>query len=118
MTTGAMQPLVDALRAAFASAMASGEIDVTHDAEADEVEVQADDWTLYIAGWPPTAAWFALDDDPVSDAEQREALRVALSRGGLAALRDADARLDGALATTLAASGDPLSMTLASRLRE
>lgn len=110
--------LLAALRAAFAAALKSGEVDIADDAAADEVDVFADDWTLHLEGWPLTTAWFALDDDPVSPAEQRAALAAALSRGGLAALRDADARLDGALTATLAESGDTLSMTLAATLRE
>ena len=119
MTTGVAtppEPLLAALRGAFAAALKSGEVDVVEDATAGEVEILADDWTLHLEGWPLTTAWFALDDDPVSPAEQRAALTAALSRGGLAALRDADTRLAGALTAALAASDDPLSATLASLL--
>jgi len=111
-------PLVAALRTAFAAALKSGEVDIADDAATAEVDVFADDWTLHLEGWPLTTAWFVLDDDPVSPAEQRAARAAALSRGGLAALHDADARLDGALTAALAESGDALSVTLASLLRE
>jgi hypothetical protein len=116
--TSERAPLLDALREAFTTSLTSGEVDVVEDAAAGEVEVIADDWTLHLEGWPLTAAWFALDDDPASPAEQRAALSAALSRGGLPALRDADDRLDGALTSALASSGDALSVTLTTLLRE
>jgi hypothetical protein len=116
--TSEREPLLAALRDAFTTSLTSGEVDVVEDAAAGEVEVIADDWTLHLEGWPLTAAWFALDDDPASPAEQRAALSAALSRGGLPALRDADARLDGALTSALASSGDALSVTLTMLLRE
>lgn len=109
--------LLAALRAAFAAALKSGEVDLSEDVTAGEVDIFADDWTLHLEGWPLTTAWFALDDDVVSPVEQRAALSAALSRGGLAALRDADARLAGALTDALASSDDSLSATLAAMLR-
>lgn len=112
------EPLLAALRGAFAAALKSGEVDVVDNTTAGEVEILADDWTLHLEGWPLTTAWFALDDDPISPAEQRATLAAALSRGGLAALRDADARLAGALTTALAASGDSLSISLVALLHE
>ena len=114
----ALSPLLAALREAFAAALSSGEVDLAEDAASGEVDLFADDWTLHLEGWPLTAAWFALDDDPASPVEQRAALTAALSRGGLAAFREADARLGSALSTALAASDDPLSIALATLLRE
>ena len=72
--TSERTPILAALRAAFTTALTSGEVDVVENAAAGEVEVIADDWTLHLEGWPLTAAWFALDDDPASPAEQRAAL--------------------------------------------
>ena len=113
-----LSPLLAVLRGAFAAALTSGEVDLAEDASSGEVDIFADDWTLHLEGWPLTAAWFALDDDPTSPVEQRAALTAALSRGGLAAFREVDDRLGGALSTTLAASGDPLSIALSTLLRE
>ncbi len=116
--TTALSPLLAALREAFAVALSSGEVDLAENAASGEVDLFADDWTLHLEDWPLTTAWFALDDDPTSPAEQRAALTAALSRGGLTALRAADDRLGGTLSTALDASGDPLSIALATLLRD
>lgn len=106
-------PLAGMLQAAFADPIARGEIDVVVTPGANEVEVQADDWTLVFEGWPLRAAWIALDESPASEAEQRMALDAVIGSLELAALRDADRQLEGGLTGALAASGDPLSEALA-----
>jgi hypothetical protein len=110
-------PLTEAVRRAFAAMVDTGTVDVVPQDEPDgdevEVEAQADDWSLYVKGWPPTVAWIALDEEGASLAEQREQLTRALGTRGLAALRTLDRDTDGALLDRLAHGGDPLSATLA-----
>lgn len=109
-------PLVDALQDAFSELCEAGEIDVVTLEVSNEVEVQADAWTLQVTGWPVASAFIALDEEPVSLAERRHALDAAIDTRHLAALRHADAVLDGAIARGLEASGDPLSTLLAGAL--
>ena len=108
------------LQHAFAALIETGEIDITTppDAGEDETEVQADDWTLHLEGWPVVIAWIAIDHEPDSGAEQRSALEATLDHREQAALRDADRRLEGALVACLRASGDELSIRLADLLAE
>lgn len=111
-------PLARMLHAAFADLIARGEVDVVETPEDNAVEVQADDWTLVFEDWPLARAWIALDESPASEVEQSLALDSALGSLELAALRDADQQLEGALTGALADSGDSLSQALALRLGE
>ncbi len=113
-------PLIDALHLAFAALIETGEIDITTppDAGEDETEVQADDWTLHLEGWPIATAWIAIDQEPESAVAQQAALATTFDHRELAALRDADRRLEGALVTHLRTSGDELSARLAEWLTE
>lgn len=106
-------PLVEILTGAFAHLIERGDADVAVMPEADEFEVQGDDWTLHLEGWPLGIAWIALDEGPSSQAERLAALDAALGSTELAAFRDADRRLQGALIAALADSGDGLSQSLA-----
>lgn len=108
-------PLVDILQRAFAALSERGDVDVvaTGSTPNIEAEVQGDAWTLHAEGWPVGIAWIALDETPVSAAEQVAALDAALGAQELAALRDADHQLDGGLHIALTGSGDGLSQTLA-----
>jgi hypothetical protein len=63
-----------------------------------------------------TTGFIALDDEPATDRERRAALDAALDSRHLAALRQLDRALDGALAAVLADSGDALSSLLVSVL--
>ena len=114
--------LPEALRRAFAVMIETGTVDVVPQDEAGDVETeaeaQADDWTLYVKGWPPKVAWIALDEEGASLAEQREQLTRALGTRGLAALRALDRETEGSLVERLANSGDPLSATLAGLIAE
>lgn len=105
-------PLVEILNAAFTALIERGDLDVAVMQEANEFEVQGDDWTLHLEGWPLTVAWIALDENPSSQSERLAALDTALGPPELAALRDADRRLKGALTAALVDSGDGLSQTL------
>ncbi len=102
------------LQLAFATLIETGEIDIATapDIEAGETEVQADDWTLHLEGWPIAMAWIAIDHEP-DPAEHRAALDATLDHRELAAMRDADRHLEGALVARLRASGDELSSRLA-----
>ena len=113
-------PPRDALQLAFAALIETGEINLATppDAGKDETEVQADDWTLHLEGWPITIAWIAVDQEPDSAAEQRAVLDATFDHRSREALRDADRRLEGALVARLRTSGDELSARLADLLAE
>ena len=116
---GADHPLVSALQEAFATLVEDGSVDIVpvDDTDQNGVEVQADDWTLFVDGWPVTTSWIALDEDVTSPEALRTALESALGEPELQALESLDNRLSGDLATALAHSGDELSIALAALLR-
>lgn len=106
-------PLVAALQEAFRELIDGQLVDlVTGEAE-DAIEMQADEWTLHLSGWPVQSAWVALDEEPSGEQERLLAVDAALAEEEVSALRDADHRLDGALVTALRGSHDPVSMALA-----
>lgn len=105
--------MVTILTVAFADLIERGDADVAVMPEADEFEVQGDDWTFHLEGWPLTVAWIALDESPSSQSERLAALDAALGPAERAALREADRRLQGALISALVDSGDGLSEALA-----
>lgn len=112
----AEHPLVSALQEAFSGLVAEGAVDIVvveEDAEQDACEVQADDWTLHIEGWPVSTAWVALDLDVTSPEEFRSALESVLSEEDLQALTVLDEALAGDVARSLAESGDDISVALA-----
>jgi hypothetical protein len=112
-------PLVSALQDAFGSLVSEGDVDIVtveEDAEQDACEVQADDWTLFIEGWPVHQAWIALDTDPGSPELYRTSLENALNKHDLSALSHLDEALAGDVARALAESGDGLSVALAAML--
>lgn len=111
----AEHPLVSALQEAFSSLVADGEVDIVvveEDAEQDACEVQADDWTLHIEGWPVSSAWIALDLDVTSPEDFRSTLESVLSEEDIEALSALDEALAGDVARALAESGDDLSIAL------
>lgn len=112
-------PLVSALQQAFAALVDDESVDIVPveaDEEQDAVEVQADDWTLYVEGWPLATAWIALDEDVTSPEALRGALESALDGRALEALEALDTALSGELVTALNESGDELSIALAAML--
>lgn len=112
-------PLVGALQEAFGGLVAENAVDIVtieEDAEQDACEVQADDWTLFIEGWPVSQAWVALDTDVVSPEEFRSTLESVFSEEDLAALVQLDEALAGDVARALTESGDELSVALASMI--
>jgi hypothetical protein len=109
--------LTELLDAAFAALVELGDVDVVTDAAPAEFEVQADEWTLHLEGWPLTAGFLALDDEPTTENERRNALDAAIDGQYLAALRRLDRDLGGALSVVLAESGDALSLLLVPLLR-
>lgn len=109
-------PLVMILRNAFAPQLENGEVDLVATRGNAEFEIQADNWTLHLEGWPVTMGFIALDEDPASLTEQRAALDAALDNQHMAALRTANRELDNAIVAALEDSGDELSALLASAL--
>ncbi len=110
-------PLTDTLAHSFAGLIEGGTVDLVPDPEIDAIEIQADEWTLHIEGWPVQQAFVALDEDPPNDTERLRALNATLGSEVLAALRDADQRLERMVSTALAGSNDPLSANLATLLQ-
>lgn len=106
-------PLATILRDAFAPQLESGEVDLVIESGQSGFEIQADEWTLHLEGWPVSAAFIALDEEPVAVAERKVALDAALDNQHLAALRQANASLHNALSAALENSGDMLSALLA-----
>lgn len=112
-------PLVGALHVAFSTLVSEGTIDIVvveEDAEQDACEVQADDWTLFIEGWPVHQAWIALDVDVDAPEQLRTALESALTEQDIRALTELDEALAGDVARALVDSGDELSMALAAMI--
>lgn len=112
-------PLAAALRRAFASGLEAGDVDLVSFRDGGfAFEVQADEWTLRLEGWPVTSGFIALDEEPPTSTERQAALDAALDNQYLANLRRADELLDGALVAALEDSGDELSVLLARLLAE
>jgi len=112
-------PLVGALQEAFGSLVSEGTIDIVvieEDAEQDACEVQADDWTLFIEGWPVHQAWIALDSDIDAPEQFRTALEGALTEGDIRALTELNEALTGDVTRALIDSGDEVSMALAAMI--
>ena len=112
-------PLVSALQDAFGALVAENAVDIVileEDAEQDACEVQADDWTLFIEGWPVSQAWIAVDNDVASPEEFRSTLESTFSEEDLAALSALDEALAGDVVRSLTESGDDLSIALASMI--
>ena len=112
-------PLVGALQDAFGGLVAENAVDIVvleEDAEQDACEVQADDWTLFIEGWPVSQAWIAVDSDAPSPEEFRTTLESTFSEEDLVALSALDEALAGDVVRALTESGDELSIALASML--
>lgn len=107
-------PLAVILRTAFAPQLESGEVDlVVYREDGSACEVQADEWTLRLEGWPVTGGFIALDEEPVSLKERHAALDAAIDDQHLASLRQANGLLDNAIVAALEDSGDQLSALLA-----
>ncbi|HLU37410.1 MAG TPA: hypothetical protein VKZ61_16730 [Thermomicrobiales bacterium] len=112
-------PLLGALQDAFGDLVDEGAVDIVtveDDAEQDACEVQADEWTLFIEGWPVHNAWIALDSDPEAPEAFRTSLEAALGEGDIAALTGLNRTLNGDVTRALAESGDELSAALASMI--
>ncbi|MEJ7900925.1 MAG: hypothetical protein WKF63_03715 [Thermomicrobiales bacterium] len=107
-------PLAVILRTAFAAQLEAGEVDLVVLRDHVSVfEIQADEWTLHLEGWPVVSGFIALDEEPPSLKERQAALDAAIDDQHLAGLRDANVLLDNAIVGALEDSGDELSAILA-----
>ena len=109
-------PVVTILSDAFAPQLESGEVDIVASGGGTDVDIQSDDWTLHLEGWPVTLAFIALDEEPATPDQRKVALDAALDSQHMAALRTANLVLDRTLVTALLASGDELSAVLAAAI--
>lgn len=89
---------------AFARLIADDLVELGEDG--NELHIIGDEWTLVLDG---TTAMLAVDDDEGDP----ETVLEAIDDDELAALRDLDAALEGALDSALVASPDPLTKALA-----
>lgn len=110
-------PLQELFTTSFSDLIESGVVDIVPDPENGVVELQADEWTLHVEGWPIQLAFIALDEDLPTASERMGVLNAALGPQDLGALRDADERLEGTLTKALLGSSDPLSVCLGQLLR-
>lgn len=110
--------MTELLEEIFDALVEQGEVDVVSDLAPSEFEVQADEWTLHLEGWPLDSGFLVLDDEPMTETEQRNALDAALDSRHLAAMRQLNRSTDGALAAVLIDSRDAISAMLASLLGE
>jgi len=106
-------PLAAILRDAFTSQLEAGEVDLVLSEHDTTFDIQADEWTLRLEGWPMTAAFIALDEEPPSLPERQAVLDAALDAPHLSGVRRANLLLHNAIAAALEASGDQLSILLA-----
>ncbi len=106
-------PLAAILRDAFTSQLEAGEVDLVLSEHDTTFEIQADEWTLRLEGWPVTFAFIAVDEEPPSLPEFQAVLDAALDAPHLAGVRHANLLLHNAIAAALEASGDQLSILLA-----
>lgn len=107
-------PLAVILRTAFSPQLESGEVDlVVFRDHVSAFEIQADEWTLRLEGWPVATGFIALDEEPLSLKERQAALDAAIDDQSLAGLRHANRLLDDAIVAALEDSGDELSSLLA-----
>ena len=112
------ESMADLIADVFAGLIERGEVDLEPGEHESDIEVQADQWTLAITGSPPSVAFLAIDDEPGSVEEMADVFDGVLEPDDLAAIRELDHRLDGALRIALEQSGDLLSIELASLIAE
>ncbi len=91
----------------FADMLADDRIGLS--TEEDELHLMSDAWTLVVAGDPVQSAMLAVDDE---DGDPETILECAMDDDEIAALRDLDEALGGALGSALDASPDPLTQML------
>ena len=114
-----MDLLVGIVREAMVDLIEAGDLDVVRSDDGLEIDVFGDEWTIHLEGWPGSpSAFAAIDDEPEDPAAMSAALAAIIDAPIQAALLDLDRRLGRALRTALAASGDPLSIDLATALGE
>ncbi len=112
-----MDRLEEIVQEAMAELIELGDVDLVRSEDGLELDLFGDEWTVHLERWPTyPAAFAAIDDEP------DDPVAIPASRAGIfdapihAALQDLDRMLDGALGVALTASGDPLSIDLATAL--
>ena len=94
------------------------EFDLTIDDETGDLQLATDNWTLAIEH-PESepSAWVAIDAEPDTHHEYAHAFHDAFRPTDIAALRRADAALDGLLSAALITSTDAFSAFIAQSLQ-
>ncbi len=112
-----MNRLEEIVREAMAKLIEQGDVDLVRSEDGLELDLFGDEWTVHLEGWPGSPAAFAAIDDEPDDPAAIPAARAGIIDAPIhAALQDLDRMLDGALRAALTASGDPLSIDLATAL--
>lgn len=104
--------LLESANVALADLVERDEISLV--ADADELHIAADDWTLVVAGDPPSSVLIALDDESGDPAHM---LADAMTADDIEGLRRLDQLVAGQIHGLLAASPDPLAQALANILQ-
>ncbi len=112
-----IHPLVAPLTDAFSDRIEIGEISVEALPGETSVELQGDDWTLHIEGWPIALAFVALDDEPATREECLKALQTSPGALVIGRVQQIDREHDGAISGALATIRDPASNVLSELLR-
>jgi len=110
--------LIDQLEPALIASLGDGGFDLERDDESGAIELATDDWTLVLEAWPDGIGFLAIDDEPAaaSEAELQKAITDLIGKA-IAPLRAADQHTDGAIATALTRTSDPISNALAKLLK-
>ena len=104
--------LLENATTALAALIERDEISLVTDG--DELHIAADDWTLVVAGNPPSGILIALDDE---SGDPATLLAAALMADDIEGLRRFVGLLNGQIRVLLAASPDPLAQALAEILQ-
>ena len=111
-----LEDIVNVLEIALQSVLSEDDVDIVPDEDAQTLDISTDDWTVHLELAPKPLAWLAIDDEPNSAAGYEAARKAKMSVEVEAAFAQANARLEGMLASLLRDSHDPFSRHFASVL--
>jgi hypothetical protein len=117
MSEQSVADIVEAVRREIGASLKPADYDLNIDDETGEIQLVTDAWTLTIENAPnDPSAWVSIDAEPDHPNEYDHAIHDAFRPHELAALRRADASLNGLLIRALSAGPDPFSHHFAESL--
>ena len=111
MTDQTVASVAESIEAALLSRVDAGDFDLV--VEGGAIDLATDDWTLHLDGFPEVNGWIAIDNEPDQAAGYGEAVRASFQATEITALREANAGLDGLIASALRQSDDAISVWFA-----